>query len=126
MVCSCGFCRFGGRRELQLVKARVKLAPSKQFIVSAGFDDSALVEHDDTMRFSHRRKTMCNEKCGAVRHEPFQGIEEELLGLRIERAGGLIQHQHWRVLQNRARNGESLTLAARESHAAFAENSVVA
>ena len=48
------------------------------------------------------------------------------LGLGVQRAGGLVEHQHRRVAQDRARDRDALLLAAGEAVAALADERVVA
>ena len=49
-----------------------------------------------------------------------------MLGLRVERAGRLVEHQHRRVAQDRAGDRDALLLAAGEAVAALADDRVVA
>src|SRR6185437_4672985 len=51
---------------------------------------------------------------------------DDLLGGRVERAGGFVEHQDGGVLQQRARDRDALLLAAREFQAAFADRGFVA
>ena len=53
-----------------------------------------------------------------------QRLERRLhltLGLRIERRGRLVEHQHRRILEQRARDRQPLALAAGELNAVFAD-----
>ena len=56
----------------------------------------------------------------------LQGILDQRLGFAIEVAGGFIQHQDARVLQDHARQGNALFLAAAQAVAALAHDRVVA
>ena len=67
-----------------------------------------------------------DDQRGAVAHEPLQRVLHQPLALRIERAGGLVQQQDGRVLEDGARDGDALLLPARQPRAAFAEEGVVA
>ena len=49
-----------------------------------------------------------------------------VLGLDVERAGRLVEHQDRRVLEHGAGNGDALALAARKLAAALADDGVVA
>ena len=53
--------------------------------------------------------------------EPSAGADR-LLGFAVERGGRLVEQQHRRVLQERARNRDALALAAGELHAAVADD----
>ena len=49
-----------------------------------------------------------------------------VLGVGVERAGGLVEDEDGRVLEQRARDREALALAAGERGAALADDGVVA
>ena len=55
-----------------------------------------------------------------------EGVLHGALGLGVERAGGLVEHQHPRVAQQRAGDREPLLLAAGEPVPARADDGVVA
>jgi hypothetical protein len=60
---------------------------------------------------------------------PDQVVErllDFLLGLGIDRRGGLVEDQDARVDQQRAGDGDALALAARQALAAFADQRIVA
>jgi hypothetical protein len=59
-------------------------------------------------------------------HEPLQRVLDEELGLGVKRAGGLVEDEHRRVLEEGAGNSDALLLAAREGDAALADERVVA
>ncbi len=56
----------------------------------------------------------------------LQRLLHGALALRVERAGGLVEQQDRRVLQQRARDRDALLLAAGQARAALAEFGVVA
>ena len=51
---------------------------------------------------------------GAATHEFAQGVLHMAFTIGVERAGGLIHHQDWRVAQQRAGDGDSLALTAHQ------------
>ena len=59
-------------------------------------------------------------------HQRLQGGLNQPLGTGVERAGGLVQDQDARVLQDDAGDGDALLLAAGELVAALADDGVVA
>ena len=59
-------------------------------------------------------------------HQPLQRRLDQPLRVRVERAGRLVQDQDARVLQDHARDGDALLLAAGELVAALADHRVVA
>ena len=58
--------------------------------------------------------------------EPVERLLHEPLGLGVERARRLVEHEHRRVAQDRPRDRDPLLLAAREAVAALADDGVVA
>ena len=59
-------------------------------------------------------------------HQPFQRLLHGTLALRIQRAGGLVEQQYRRVLEQGAGDGDALLLAAGQACTAFAELAVEA
>jgi hypothetical protein len=53
-------------------------------------------------------------------HQVRDGLLHDLLGLGVERGGGLVEDQDLRVAQHRARDGDALALAAGELPAELA------
>src|SRR6185295_15489070 len=58
---------------------------------------------------------------GAAAHQACECLLDQRLGVRVERARGLVQDQDARVLEQSAGNGDALPLAARELDAALAD-----
>ena len=76
-------------------------------------------------------RAMVESRCAiAITVLPFISVVEARLDrgldLGIERGGRLVQHQDRRVLQDHARDGDALALAARKLHAALADLRVIA
>ena len=69
---------------------------------------------------------MGDDKRGAVSREARQGLLHQPLRFGVERAGGLVQQQDGRVLEDGARQGQPLPLAARQAQTAIADHGVVA
>mmetsp|Transcript_2387 Transcript_2387/g.6020 ORF Transcript_2387/g.6020 Transcript_2387/m.6020 type:complete len:301 (-) Transcript_2387:1246-2148(-) len=67
-----------------------------------------------------------DDQHGAPRHQPRQRALHRGLRHAVQRGGGLIQNDDRAVLEQRARNGDALALAARQQSAALAHNGVVA
>ena len=68
---------------------------------------------------------MRNRNGRAAQHEPLECDLDKVLALGVECAARLVQQQHPGVLQQRARNGHALPLAAAEAHAALAHKRLV-
>src|SRR3954470_11585799 len=119
-----------GRLGLQLGVARdqigVATAARQQLVVRAALDDPAVVEHHDLVGVPDRRQAVGDRDRGPALRQPVERRLHVALGLGVERAGGLVEDQHRRVAQDRARDRDALLLAAGEAVAALADDRVVA
>ena len=61
-----------------------------------------------------------------MRETSLQGALDFPLGAGVQRAGGLVQQQDRRVLEDGAGDGDALLLAARQFQAALAHHGVIA
>ena len=89
-------------------------------------DDPAVVEHDDLVGVADRREPVRDRDRRAALGEPVERLLDGALGLRVEGARRLVEHEHGRVAQDRARDRDALLLAAGEAVAALADDRVVA
>ena len=85
-----------------------------------------VVEDDDLIGVANRRQAVRDRDRRAPLGQPFELGLDRRLGLGVERACGLVEHQHRRVAQDRAGDRHPLLLAAREAVAALADDRVVA
>src|SRR5690348_1183315 len=79
------------------------------------------VEHDDQVGHAHRREAMRDENRDAAAAASARGareaLEQRVLGLGVERRGGLIEdEQHGIVTHEAAGERELLPLAVRDIH----------
>src|SRR6185312_6774681 len=68
---------------------------------------------------------MRDDKRGFSTFEMFERRLHEILGFRIERGSRLVKHQYARVLQQRAGDGDALTLAYGKTRTAFPDDGVI-
>ena len=68
---------------------------------------------------------MRDHERGAVAHQVRERVLHEQLGFGVERRGRFVQNQDGRVLQQGARDRQTLTLAAREPLPALADARLV-
>lgn len=68
---------------------------------------------------------MRDDKAGAVEHEIVEGLLNHVFGFGIKGAGGLVQNEQRRILEQGAGNGQALFLAAGKTHAAFSDGRFV-
>jgi hypothetical protein len=57
---------------------------------------------------AHGRETVCDHEGGAAGEQPVDRLLDEPLALRVERAGGLVEDEDLRVLEDRARDRDAL------------------
>lgn len=74
------------------------------------FDYSAVGHDDDLIGMDDRREAVSNDDHGAIVRDFRQRALDRRLGFIVDGAGGFIQHQNWRVLQQSPREGQALTL----------------
>ena len=60
----------------------------------------------------------------ASAHQAAQGFADRFLGLAVERGGRFVEQQERRVLEEGARDGDALALAAGKLDAALADDGV--
>jgi hypothetical protein len=89
-------------------------------------DDVAHLHDDDLRGLAHGGQTVRDHDGGARLHEVVQRRLHDALARRVERRRRLVQQQHARVAQQRARDGDALLLAARQLDALVAHLRVVA
>jgi len=92
----------------------------------AGFNNPALIQHDDQVGVKNRREPVRDANCGAAFHQFIKRGLHRAFGFGVERAGGLVQNQNRRVLQNGAGDGQALALAAGKGNPFFADDGVEA
>ena len=88
--------------------------------------DVPVVEHHHHVGQFQGAQALRDDEGGAARQQPAQGIVNQLLGVRIDAGGGVVEDQDARIHQNGPRNGDPLPLAAGQSYAALAHHGVVA
>src|SRR6185312_4834543 len=116
----------GFRLALPVPHAGIKAVLGQQRAVGAALDDCALVEHDDLVGGDDGRQPVGDNERGAALGDALQSILDVLLGVAVERGGGLVQHQNRRRLEDRAGDGDALLFTAGELEAALADFGVVA
>src|SRR5687768_6901960 len=90
----------------------VEAALAQKLGVGAALGDPALVEDDDLVGIDHGRQTVGDDDGGAARGDAAQGLLDRRLGSAVERAGGLVEDQDRRVLEEGTGDGDALLLAA--------------
>src|SRR3546814_1673307 len=91
-----------------------------QAVMRAALDDPSGVEYADLVGLDHRRQAVRDHDRGAALFDAFERRLDLGLGAAVERAGGFVEDQDRRVLDERARDRDALLLAARQLQPAFA------
>ena len=97
-----------------------------EFIVSALLNDPARLEHDDSMSGTHGGESVRDDKARPSDHQSGQGLTNLLLGLDVERRGGLIKNKDAGIANQRSRDSQALALSTRESRTPLADACVPA
>src|SRR5215472_3415146 len=111
---------------LQTVQRRVAATCPDQVIVGAVFSQPAAVDGDEAVAPPNSRQPMRDDEDGAAFGKPRHVLLDDPLALIVERARRFVEDQDARVGNERARDGQTLALAAREAGAALAHDGVVA
>ena len=117
-----------GEEAAALVRPQlgVVAAQRDQLGVRALLDDAALLEHDQPVHARDRAQPVRDGDHRLAFHQAQQLVLDGDFDLAVQRRGGFVEHQDRRVLQDHARDGDALALAAAELDAAFAHMRVVA
>ncbi|MNF61828.1 hypothetical protein D3C84_434920 [compost metagenome] len=81
----------------------------------------SFVHHCNTIGVFYRGQAMGDDQGGAVFHQAWQGLLDQVFALGIEGAGGFIEQQNGRIDQQRPCDGESLALAAGQTEPAITQ-----
>jgi hypothetical protein len=81
-----------------------------QFVVDAGFHDPSASDDNDSIHMPHGGEAVSDDKRCAPLHQGFQRFLNQSFAFRVQRTGGFIQNEDGWILQDRARNGDALTL----------------
>ena len=92
--------------------------------MSPGLQDSPTLHHADQIGRSNRTQPMRNHKTRAATHQATQTLLNQLLTVRIQIAGGLVQDQQTRISENSASNCQTLPLSTTQPHTALANHSL--
>ena len=98
----------------------------EQHAVLAAGHDPAVVEHHDLVGQCDRREAVGDHERGPSGHRLGERELDALLGGGVHRGGGVVEHQHPRVRNQRAGDRQALALAAGQGQAPLADLGLVA
>ena len=102
----------------------VRPARTHELLVRATLDDASLFHQQDEVGATDRGQPMRDDERRPAGEQRGHRCLNELLALGVEVARGFVEDEDLRRRQDRAGNGQSLLLAARELDAALADERV--
>ena len=90
--------------------------------MAAGFDDTSVIQHDDSVGMCDRTQTVSDYETGPISDQPFQTELDQAFTLGVQVAGCLVENQDSRVCQDRPGDRKALPLTTTETHATFADD----
>ena len=85
-----------------------------------------MAKDQDAAGAANSLQPVCDHECSAAFHHLVEREIDAAFGERIERAGRLVENEDWRILEQRAGDGEALALAAGQEPTALADMRVEA
>ena len=117
-----------GRTVIQHETARlaapepmIGAALRQQLLVRAVLDDTAAIKHENPVEVSDSRQAMRDDHHGFAFHRGGERLLDSLLSHRIQARSGLIQNEDRRILEDHARDRDTLPLPAGELYSALAD-----
>ena len=89
-------------------------------------DDVATVQHQDLMAVGQGTEPVRHDQHGPAKRDALDVGIDQRLAFRIERAGGLIQDQDARIMDQRPRDRQTLALAAGQIGRTFLDPGLIA
>src|SRR5919197_1290275 len=87
---------------------RVVSSEPEELVVRALFDDLAAVEHENLIGVADRRQPVSDRNRRPVLGEAVERLLDGALGLRVEGARGLVEHENRRGAGNGSRDRDAL------------------
>src|SRR3990170_4537919 len=112
--------------ELELVEVAVGFARFEKLVVPAAGGNPAALDHENLVGAYHGREPVRDNDGGASREQVVDRRLDEPLAFAVEIARRLVEYEHARVAQYRARDRDALLLTAGKFDAALADFGVVA
>src|SRR5574341_11423 len=116
--------RPGGPSELPRHEVRVEPALVQELAMAAGLRHLPFLEDDDPLGAAHRGQPVRDHQRRAAARQEIERPAHRLLADSVQVRGRLVEDQNGRVLEEGARDGHALALAARELRAALAHDRV--
>src|SRR3989442_868312 len=115
------------RAVLQLVEPVVHTALREEVAVRPYLNDSTFVEHDDAVDVLDRREAVGDDDRGPPEHQLRERVLDQMLGLGVDRARGLVEHEQDRGVEGDGpAKGEELLVADGQRGSALGDHRFVA
>ena len=93
-------------------KSAVKAVLTDEFGVGAVLKNAPRVEHDNMVGVGERGKAVGDHEGGALAMALAESLQDGGLGLRIDRAEGIIEQKHGCLPEERAGQSDALPLSS--------------
>ncbi len=94
--------------------------------MAAFLRDPALVEHQQPVQRTHRRKPVRDDQRSAADHQPLHGLLDQHFALAVETRCRFVQDQDGRIREEGAGNRHTLAFAPRQLDAALTHERFIA
>src|SRR2546421_12753656 len=101
---------------------RVGAVEGHQLVVRAGFHDLSVRHYSQAVGVAKSTESVRDGESRAVLYQPVDRLLNKPLCLRIHAGGRFIEDQDGGIMEDRARDGDSLSLAAGESLPSLADH----
>ena len=109
-----------------MIQGRIRAVRFEQALVRALLDDFAMVDDQNHVGLTDRRKPVRDDERGRALHQRVRRLLNQHFGFRVHGAGRLVEHENLRPGDHRAGEGNELLFAGGELVAAFADVRIVA
>src|ERR1700757_1390301 len=107
------------------MELRITSVAMDQLIMCSVLDDATPFNCDNAISIANSRQPVSNNKHTSATRNLLHVLLNDALAFIIESAGRFIKNQNTRIRNERAGNGNALTLATREAVAPFADHRVI-
>ena len=92
------------------MEAPIDSALAHEFLMGAGFTDTALIQDDNAVGAANGGKPVGDDDRGAAGHQPPQPLLDHALGVHVDVGGRLVEHQDPRIGNQRPGERHQLAL----------------
>src|SRR5262245_33911867 len=111
--------------ELESVKRSIAAPLAQEFLVPSGFDDRAVLDHEDAVGMHDRGQAVSYDQRGSAFTQMTHRVLDLALRFAVEGSGRLVEQDDRRVLDQRARDRDALALPARQLQPVLTDRRVV-